>query len=117
MSSVKVAVRVRPFNNREVTRDSSCIIEMNGPSTGKILSKINECIKFVFFLLDRPMSKNGDSKIIGHHLWIFPKGQMKSECIYEIINFPIYLRKNLIDFCPESLFRLGMLCTHLSRVS
>jgi len=33
MSSVKVAVRVRPFNNREVTRDSSCIIEMNGPST------------------------------------------------------------------------------------
>ena len=40
MSSVKVAVRVRPFNNREVTRDSSCIIEMNGPSTGKILSKI-----------------------------------------------------------------------------
>ena len=24
--------------------------------------------------------------------------------------------KNLIDFCPKSLFRLGMLCTHLSRV-
>ena len=24
--------------------------------------------------------------------------------------------KNLIDFCPERLFRLGMLCTHLSRV-
>ena len=49
---------------------------------------MNVCIKCVFFLLDRPMSKNGDSKIIGHHLWIFPKGQMKSECIYEIINFP-----------------------------
>lgn len=28
MSSVKVAVRVRPFNNREITRDSKCIIEM-----------------------------------------------------------------------------------------
>ena len=90
MSSVKVAVRVRPFNNREVTRDSSCIIEMNGPSTGKILSKINECIKFVFFLLDRPKSKNDNSKIIRSHLWMFPKGPMKSECIYEIINFPIY---------------------------
>ena len=25
--------------------------------------------------------------------------------------------KNLIDFCLESLFRLGMLCTHLSRVT
>ena len=44
------------------------------------------------------------------------KGQMKSECIYEIIDFPKYHQKDLIDFCPERLFRLGMLCTHLSRV-
>ena len=44
------------------------------------------------------------------------KGQMKSECIYEIIDFPKYHRKNLIDFCPVSLFRLGMLCTHLNSV-
>lgn len=28
MSSVKVAVRVRPFNTREITRDAKCIIEM-----------------------------------------------------------------------------------------
>ena len=40
-----------------------------------------------------------------------------SKCIYEIINFPKYHRKNLIDFCPERLFILGMLCTHLSRVA
>ena len=33
MSSVKVAVRVRPFNNRETARSSSCIIEMNGAQT------------------------------------------------------------------------------------
>ena len=45
------------------------------------------------------------------------KGQMKSECIYEIIDFPKYHRKNLTDFCPESLFRLGMFCTQLSRVA
>ena len=45
------------------------------------------------------------------------KGQMKSECIYEIITFPKYHRINLIDFCPESLFRLGMLRTDLSRVA
>ena len=25
--------------------------------------------------------------------------------------------KNLIDFCPETLLRLGMLCAHLSRVA
>ena len=42
---------------------------------------------------------------------------MKSECIYEIIDFPKYHRKIFIYFCPESLFRLGMLCTHLSRVA
>lgn len=28
MSSVKVAVRVRPFNSREISRESKCIIEM-----------------------------------------------------------------------------------------
>lgn len=33
MSSVKVAVRVRPFNSREINRDSKCIIEMNGATT------------------------------------------------------------------------------------
>uniref|UniRef100_A0A2R5LHZ1 Kinesin-like protein unc-104 n=1 Tax=Ornithodoros turicata TaxID=34597 RepID=A0A2R5LHZ1_9ACAR len=33
MSSVKVAVRVRPFNNREVSRDCSCIISMTGNTT------------------------------------------------------------------------------------
>ena len=54
------------------------------------------------------------------------KGQIMSECIYEIIDFPKYHQKILIDFCPESLFRLGTylcyalpktyLSTHLSRV-
>lgn len=33
MSSVKVAVRVRPFNNREILRDSKCIIEMTDNTT------------------------------------------------------------------------------------
>ena len=33
MSSVKVAVRVRPFNNREIGRDCVGIIEMDGPKT------------------------------------------------------------------------------------
>ncbi|KOB76657.1 Uncharacterized protein OBRU01_04754 [Operophtera brumata] len=34
MSSVKVAVRVRPFNSREIARESKCIIEMHGNTTG-----------------------------------------------------------------------------------
>ncbi|KAH8291345.1 hypothetical protein KR054_010825 [Drosophila jambulina] len=33
MSSVKVAVRVRPFNSREIARESKCIIEMSGATT------------------------------------------------------------------------------------
>jgi len=37
MSSVKVAVRVRPFNSREIARESKCIIEMAGATTGKSL--------------------------------------------------------------------------------
>lgn len=35
MSSVKVAVRVRPFNSREINRDSKCIIEMADNTTSK----------------------------------------------------------------------------------
>ena len=31
-----------------------------------------------------------------------PKGQIKSELIYEVIDFPNYQLKNLKDFCPES---------------
>lgn len=38
MSSVKVAVRVRPYNNREISRDCKCIIEMAGYTTCKFRS-------------------------------------------------------------------------------
>ena len=37
----------------------------------------------------------------------YTKGQIMSECIYEIINFPKYHRKMLIDFCPGRFYRLG----------
>ena len=35
MSSVKVAVRVRPFNSREIRRDSKCVISMSGNQTSE----------------------------------------------------------------------------------
>lgn len=35
MSSVKVAVRVRPFNKRETSHSASCVISMSGQQTGK----------------------------------------------------------------------------------
>ncbi|XP_064536098.1 kinesin-like protein unc-104 [Drosophila montana] len=49
MSSVKVAVRVRPFNSREIARESKCIIEMNGATTAitnpKVPPNTSESIK------------------------------------------------------------------------
>lgn len=34
-ASVKVAVRVRPFNSREIGRESKCIIQMTGNTTSE----------------------------------------------------------------------------------
>ncbi|KAG8505571.1 Kinesin-like protein KIF1B [Galemys pyrenaicus] len=34
-ASVKVAVRVRPFNSRETSKESKCIIQMQGNSTSE----------------------------------------------------------------------------------
>jgi kinesin family protein 1 len=48
MSSVKVAVRVRPFNNRELQRNTECIIRMEGPTT----------------LITNPKSQAGDTDLI-----------------------------------------------------
>ena len=39
MSSVKVAVRVRPFNQREKNMNSECIIKMSGTMT-KIIDPV-----------------------------------------------------------------------------
>uniref|UniRef100_A0A673ICR1 Kinesin motor domain-containing protein n=1 Tax=Sinocyclocheilus rhinocerous TaxID=307959 RepID=A0A673ICR1_9TELE len=36
-ASVKVAVRVRPFNTRETSKESKCIIQMQGNSTSKYI--------------------------------------------------------------------------------
>ncbi|XP_069774568.1 kinesin-like protein KIF1B isoform X6 [Narcine bancroftii] len=38
-ASVKVAVRVRPFNSREISKESKCIIQMQGSSTSIINPK------------------------------------------------------------------------------
>lgn len=38
MTSVKVAVRVRPYNSREKARECKCIISMNGNSTSEFFS-------------------------------------------------------------------------------
>ena len=44
-ASVKVAVRVRPFNSRETSKESKCIIQMQGNSTSQ------SCLIFLSFPL------------------------------------------------------------------
>ena len=41
MSSVKVAVRVRPFNSRELQRDCTCIIDMTEKMTSMFVVLIS----------------------------------------------------------------------------
>ncbi|KAK8745809.1 hypothetical protein OTU49_000024, partial [Cherax quadricarinatus] len=41
MASVKVAVRVRPFNQREIDLNSSCIVEVEDKKTRLINHKVN----------------------------------------------------------------------------
>lgn len=46
MSSVKVAVRVRPFNNREIQNKAECIIRMEDQTkTSKFENKKIPCVK------------------------------------------------------------------------
>uniref|UniRef100_A0A670JZG4 Kinesin motor domain-containing protein n=1 Tax=Podarcis muralis TaxID=64176 RepID=A0A670JZG4_PODMU len=52
-ASVKVAVRVRPFNSRETSKESKCIIQMQGNST----SKFGANLQMEWFFLDEILSK------------------------------------------------------------
>jgi len=53
MSSVKVAVRVRPFNNRELSKDCSCIIDMSDNTTTSM-----NITRFVYCKNDENMASN-----------------------------------------------------------
>ena len=55
MSSVKVAVRVRPFNRREKEKKSKCVIRMDGATTGKDKIQLNHKVLYrlyYFHILD-----------------------------------------------------------------
>lgn len=49
-ASVKVAVRVRPFNSREMGKESKCIIQMSGNTTSECSFKthIFTCCRWLF---------------------------------------------------------------------
>ena len=83
----------------------------------KVFEFLNVLWKFELMLCFPWRSEFFPRRILVTEKLSIAKGQMKSECIYEIIDFPKYHGKNVINFCPEMLFKIGMLCTHLSRVA
>ncbi len=52
-ASVKVAVRVRPFNSREMGKESKCIIQMSGNTTSECCFKTHNitCCQWLFELI------------------------------------------------------------------
>ena len=80
MSSVKVAVRVRPFNNREVTRDSSCIIEIKWKYSSKFCKPVAILfyVKKVCFKCSKNDMSNIHSSIVDAYLgiWYFENLQI-----------------------------------------
>lgn len=52
-ASVKVAVRVRPFNSREIGKESKCIIQMSGNTTSEcsFQTRIFTCCQWLFELI------------------------------------------------------------------
>lgn len=82
MSSVKVAVRVRPFNSREIAKESKCIIEMTGATTGKELLHKHVLKKE---MLNLPLYTNFDFILYSNH-------KSKSTTWYGRFNKTIQLR-------------------------
>nr|CAD7259359.1 unnamed protein product [Timema shepardi] len=89
MSSVKVAVRVRPFNNREISRECKCIIEMEDKTTlsdsmgGRHSGVTNDVAETIIFteklVAQRAFQYKGWSNvIIGGAWWFISRLQMKS---------------------------------------
>ena len=63
MSSVKVAVRVRPLNSREIKKNSKCIIEMqNNTTCGYFIDICNIALQYLGFVFDNKIHVPGFHK-------------------------------------------------------
>ena len=108
---------------RVFCRNSFCLIQSFSSNsliiTVWVIEFVQRSLKSRYLVKELRESRSLILLTSGHYLstmlsfFELCKGQMKSEYIYEIIENH---RKNLIDFCPEILFRLGMLCIQLSRL-
>lgn len=128
MSSVKVAVRVRPFNYREVSRQAQCIIEMTGSTTSIVNPKATpgskEAIKsfnydYSYFSMD-PNDENYSSQLMvykdigeemlehafeGYNVCIFAYGQTGAGKSYTMMGKQEEGQEGIIPQICKDLFR------------
>ncbi|XP_046143920.1 kinesin-like protein unc-104 isoform X12 [Osmia bicornis bicornis] len=128
MSSVKVAVRVRPFNNREISREAQCIIEMSGSTTSilnpKAPSGTKDAIKsfnydYSYFSMD-PNDINYSSQLMvykdigeemlehafeGYNVCIFAYGQTGAGKSYTMMGKQEEGQEGIIPQICKDLFR------------
>nr|XP_034175384.1 kinesin-like protein unc-104 isoform X13 [Osmia lignaria] len=128
MSSVKVAVRVRPFNNREISREAQCIIEMSGSTTSILNPKAppgtKDAIKsfnydYSYFSMD-PNDINYSSQLMvykdigeemlehafeGYNVCIFAYGQTGAGKSYTMMGKQEEGQEGIIPQICKDLFR------------
>ncbi|XP_072744087.1 kinesin-like protein unc-104 isoform X7 [Anoplolepis gracilipes] len=128
MSSVKVAVRVRPFNHREITRQAQCIIDMTGSTTSIMNPKATpgskEAVKsfnydYSYFSMD-PNDENYSSQLMvykdigeemlehafeGYNVCIFAYGQTGAGKSYTMMGKQEEGQEGIIPQICKDLFR------------
>ena len=129
--SIKVGVRVRPFNAREKTRESRCVIEMNSSNQTKIFDEVGNEKTFTFDhsfwshdgykeledgYLEPESDKYADQKYVfnavgkqildnaweGYHCCLFAYGQTGSGKSYSMVGYGA--NKGIVPISCDEIF-------------